>query len=94
MNADHPHPHGHPSGHHKDAAEPKSARHPRRARAGIWPALGKIPRFLFRKRSGRISLVKISSLAFLCLASIYVALISGLVPIDIAGPMEIGRAHV
>lgn len=101
MNADHPHPHGHPSGHHKDAAEPKSARHPRRRpRAGIWPALGKIPRFFFRKRSGRISLVKISSLAFLCLASIYVALISGLVPIDIAGPMvkralqeKIGRGN-
>lgn len=63
-------------------------------------ALAKIRRLLFCRRSGRVSLLKIGSFGIAALAALYIVLVNGLLPIDIAGPMvrralqeKIGRGN-
>ncbi len=107
MNSSHDH------GHRRGEREPNAAQrirdhvHDRRreehksaSRGRRMGLIGKIGRFLFFKRNGRISFVKLSALAFVSLASFYVMVVSGFLPVDVAGPMvrraleaKLGRGH-
>src|SRR6185312_6129738 len=69
--------------HHRRAHIPH---HPHR-REGIGRWFACIGRILFRKRNGRVSAVKITTIVFTVLASFYVILVSGLLPFDVAGPI-------
>lgn len=71
------HPH-HPHAH---------ASHHAQRRGGIGRWFARIGRVLFRKRNGRVSAVKITTIVFTALASFYVILVSGLLPFDVAGPI-------
>lgn len=63
------------------------ASHHVQRRSGIGRWFARIGRVLFRKRNGRVSAVKITTIVFTALASFYVVLVSGLLPFDVAGPI-------
>ena len=99
----------HPHGNRRDETELKLAqRHrirPVQATGGSRSAwkfdrLTQIGRLAFCRRNGRISFAKLGSIALLILASFYIVLVTGLLPIDVAGPLvkraleeKLGRGH-
>jgi len=101
MNSNHSHgqdPRGHGSpghgqhahekqAHHRPHPHPAHHRHESRARRGVRFWFTRAGRACFCKRGGRVSALKLTALVFACLASIYVVLISGLMPFDVAGPI-------
>jgi hypothetical protein len=99
MNSNHSHGHGSPGhGHHAHekqahhrphphAGHPRHAHHESRPRRTARYWFARAGRACFCKRGGRISALKITALIFACLASIYIILVSGLMPFDVAGPI-------
>lgn len=96
------HSHSHQHGHHQDYHGHHHARqhyedyaeeyhHPRRGHrghggGGFRGRIARINRVLFRKPSGRISWFKVACISIVSLGGIYVLLVRGLVPFDLASP--------
>ncbi len=103
MNANRPH--GHRRGEVEQKSAPHESHHPHaHARiqgrpARVWGFRG-AARLLFCKRSGRVSYVKCCGLGFAALISLYVVVVTGLLPVDIGGPLvkralqeKLGKGH-
>src|SRR6202158_5676850 len=89
-----PAPHESHPPHHHDA---HAHIHHRPARK--W-GFGRASRFVFCKRGGGISSLKCCGLSFAALASLYLVVVTGLLPIDIGGPLvkralqeKLGKGH-
>src|ERR1700730_5345679 len=106
MNANRPHGHRRGEGEHKPAPHESHHPHHHDAHAHIHhrPArkwgFGRASRFVFCKRGGRISSLKCCGLGFAALASLYLVVVTGLLPVDIGGPLvksalqeKLGKGH-
>ena len=106
MNANRLHGHGRGEAESKPAPHESHLRHHPGARAQIHGRLARkwgfrrVAELVFCKRSGRISLVKCCGLGFAALISLYVIVVTGLLPVDIGGPLvkralqeKLGKGH-
>ncbi len=91
------HPHAHPRAHqphaqHLQQMHPDARRghHPQHHSAGFRSRIGRtfarVIRLLFRTRAGRVSRTKIVAFGVVTLATLYVLLVRGLLPFDVASP--------
>ncbi len=80
------HAHHHDDYYYEDDHQPHHGRRHSHAHGGFRDRLARINQKLFRKPSGRISGFKVACISIVSLGGLYILLVRGLVPFDLASP--------